>query len=108
MENNLTRQYGPPTPVSSATAAHARQPMPRNVNNGVSGSSPSINLPDTHDLSNIRTDLESLLPHTEARLMDLRQDLSQLERSVKIRDTGKLPVIFMPLTRNTPLPSPPS
>lgn len=95
MNSDLTRQYNLPTPVSQSIASLLEQ-YKLNINsthhdNSTNGnnimSQPSL-IPDLQDLLNIKHDLEALLPLSEARVKDLKQDLNQLDRNVKIRDNG--------------------
>ncbi|KAG2212270.1 hypothetical protein INT47_001629 [Mucor saturninus] len=100
MNPDLTRQYNLPTPVSrsiSSIIEHYKldinHPTIHNAthdNNSLNGSNNNLSqpshIPDLQDLLNIKQDLEALLPLTEARVKDLKKDLSQLDRNVKIRD----------------------
>lgn len=102
MNPDLTRQYNLPTPVSNSISSILEQyklntnnPIIHNTihdNNSLNGNninlSQPLNIPDLQDLLNIKQDLEALLPLSESRVKDLKKDLSQLDRNVKIRDNG--------------------
>ncbi|KAL1926714.1 hypothetical protein VTP01DRAFT_5609 [Rhizomucor pusillus] len=87
MKSNPSRQYSPPAPMSSLTASFYRQNSSRNGSSSAHGS--ALNLPDTHDLSSIKADLESILPHTEMRLQRLKEDMESLDKSLGRRDQDK-------------------
>jgi hypothetical protein len=112
MNNDLTRKYNLPTPVSNSTASLLEQykqninHSPTNNNNStndnnsitssstsgnnnhISTSKKSFNIPDVQDLLTIKVDMEALLPLTENRVKDLKKDLNYLDRNVRIRDNG--------------------
>lgn len=102
MNPDLTRQYNLPTPVSRSITSilehyklDINNPINHNTihdnnssNGGNNNQSQSSHIPDLQDLLNIKQDLEALLPLTENRVKDLKKDLSQLDRNVKIRDNG--------------------
>lgn len=73
--------------MSSLTASFYRQNSSRNGSSSAHGS--ALNLPDTHDLSSIKADLESILPHTEMRLQRLKEDMESLDKSLGRRDQGE-------------------
>ncbi|KAF7728683.1 Transcriptional regulator [Apophysomyces ossiformis] len=83
MDSESRRQYQLPISVSEETALHYRQ-----FRNSSNIASPLESIPDSHDLLRVQTDLENLLPLSEARLRNLRKDLDHLERNVKVSDTG--------------------
>ncbi|KAI9323781.1 histone acetyltransferases subunit 3-domain-containing protein [Dichotomocladium elegans] len=89
--SNLTQHYSLPTPVSQSTALYYRnQQASRNSNNASThGSSPSPNLPGVSDLSSIKTDLERVLSRAEMRLRQLKKDINNLDKNVKIHNNDE-------------------
>lgn len=91
MDADINRQYSLPIPVSTSTAAHYRQF--RNAASTTASNITSVQLgaiPESQDLLTIKTDLEGLLPHSEARMHHLKKDYSHLEKNIKIKDSGKV------------------
>lgn len=102
MNNDLTRKYNLPTPVSHSTALIVEQykqairhsdnnsdntSTPTN-NNSITNTNTTTNIPELQDLLSMKADLEVILPVSENRVKDLKKDLNYLDRSVKIRDNG--------------------
>lgn len=84
MNTDLTRQYGLPQQVSNSTNAIIKQFKP------TTASQQDESIPDNQQLISIKADLEALLNSSQSRIKDLKKDQMVLERSVKIRDGGKL------------------
>lgn len=89
MDSEATRQYSLPIPVSTSTAAHYRQLRNAANASSVIAATQLSAIPESQDLLKIKTDLEGLLPHSEARMQHLKKDYSHLEKNVKIKDNGK-------------------
>lgn len=85
MNTDLTRQYDLPTPVSDSTHYILEQYKADNNNT----SNGTLHIPTLQDLLTMKEDLESLLPLTELRVKDLKEDLTKLDRNTKIRDNGE-------------------
>ncbi|KAI8100175.1 histone acetyltransferases subunit 3-domain-containing protein [Halteromyces radiatus] len=88
MDSEVTRQYSLPIPVSTSTAAHYRQFRNVASTSSAIATTQLSAIPESHDLLNIKTDLEGLLPHSEARMLHLKKDYSHLEKNVKVKDNG--------------------
>jgi hypothetical protein len=84
MNQELTRRYPQPVPVSAATALHYRQ---FKTNTNVASSIGSI--PDPNELLNIKADLEAIIPLSERRIRNLQRDLSNLKKNVRARELSK-------------------
>lgn len=84
MNQELTRRYPQPVPVSAATALHYRQ-----FKNNTSVASSLGSIPDPNELLNIKADLETLLPLSERRIRNLQRDISNLKKSVRVRALSK-------------------
>lgn len=84
MNQELTRRYPQPVPVSAATALHYRQ-----FKNNTSVASSLGSIPDPNELLNIKADLEALLPLSERRIRNLQRDLSNLKKNVRVRELSK-------------------
>lgn len=84
MNTELTRQYDLPTPVSDST--HFILEQYKADNNSTNG---TLHIPSLQDLLTMKEDLENLLPLTETRVKDLKEDLTKLDSNVKIRDNGE-------------------
>ncbi|KAL7320010.1 Transcriptional regulator [Mucor circinelloides] len=81
MNQELTRRYPQPVPVSAATALHYRQ-----YKNSTSVNSSLGSIPDHIELLNIKADLEALLPLSERRIRNLTRDLSNIKKNVRARE----------------------
>lgn len=84
MNTDLTRQYDLPQQVSNPTNAIIKQFKP------TTASQQDESIPDNQQLISIKADLEALLNSSQSRIKDLKKDQIALERSVKIRDGGRL------------------
>ncbi|ORY92105.1 histone acetyltransferases subunit 3-domain-containing protein [Syncephalastrum racemosum] len=83
MESESTRRYNPPIPLSSSTAQQYRQ----YVSPASAVSSNIRDIPEPHDLCNIRNDLETIVQAPQARILLLKKDLSNLLENVKVHDS---------------------
>lgn len=84
MESESTRRYNPPIPLSSSTAQQYRQ----YVSPASAVSSNIRDIPEPHDLCNIRNDLETIVQAPQARILLLKKDLSNLLENVKVHDSA--------------------
>ena len=82
--SSTERRYRPPTHVSMTLPQYQKYINPPNLT-----SSPLRDIPEPHDLFNIKEDLENMVNEPESRAQRLQRDLAHLLENVKVHDKGK-------------------
>lgn len=81
MDTDATRRYRLPTHLSM------KLPQYRQYFNPPSLAAPLRDIPDPHDLFNIKEDLENIASEPETRTQRLQRDLAHLLENVKVLET---------------------
>ncbi|KAI8975762.1 hypothetical protein BDF20DRAFT_880540 [Mycotypha africana] len=90
MNTRSTRRYNLPKAVSITTTHLIDEYSSTNLNGSkLPVDSSSAVIPGTHDLLEIKTDLEAILPTVENRIDQMESDLTSIEQS-QVEETSEI------------------